>query len=75
MQIELEGSFPLLFPMGKVLSVITLVLVVYLVLVVRWKPESRWARRILQGRNWRVEELIPFKPWSPTALFSTLSIR
>ena len=32
-------------------------LVAYLVLVVRWKPENRWARRILQGRNWRAEEL------------------
>ena len=31
-------------------------LVAYLVLVVRWKPENRWARHILQGRKWQVEE-------------------
>ena len=30
-------------------------LVAYLFLVLRWKPENRWARRILQGRKWREE--------------------
>ena len=31
-------------------------LVAYFFLVLRWKPENRWARRILQGRRWRQEE-------------------
>ena len=28
-------------------------LLLYLILVVRWNPEGRWARRILYGRRWR----------------------
>jgi hypothetical protein len=31
-------------------------LLAYVVLVVRWNPESRMARRILRGRKWRREE-------------------
>ena len=31
-------------------------LVAYLVLVVRWNPDSKMARRILRGRKWRREE-------------------
>jgi hypothetical protein len=28
-------------------------LIAYLLLVLRWNPENRWALRILRGRRWR----------------------
>jgi hypothetical protein len=31
-------------------------LVAYVVLVLRWNPESRWALRILKGRKWKKHE-------------------